>query len=377
MRIADCGLRIRRIEPLIHWLIDSLKSMSQWLNVSMNKSPQSAIRNPQSAILIVLLLASHVAAASNAWTVQTSGTLAWLRAVYFLDAERGWAAGSKGALLSTTDGGRTWRKHAPPTDDSLRDLFFTDAETGWLVCERNPFKLASLDESRAYLLKTTDGGATWSRVEVTHGEDAGLILTRIVFADSQRGWAMGETGALYATRDGGATWSRQRVPTQRLLLGASFLDATQGWLVGAGATILQTSDGGAQWQGAASLSNETARLNSVSFCDSRRGWAVGARGTVLATLDGGRTWRRQASNTDADLSDVSFLDAREGWAVGANGAMLHTTDGGATWEAVPSGTRHPLERLAFVSHARGWAVGFGGTIIAYTTSTTAPPRIKN
>ncbi|MDT7540253.1 MAG: hypothetical protein QOE33_157 [Acidobacteriota bacterium] len=382
MRIADDGLRIRRIEPLIHWLIDSLKSMSRWINVSMSKSPQSAIRNrracnPQSAILIVLLLASHTVVASNTWTVQSSGTLAWLRAVYFLDAEHGWAAGSRGALLSTGDGGRTWRTHQRPTEDSLRDLFFTDSTTGWLVCERDPFKLSRLDEPRAYLLKTIDGGATWSRVEVTSGDDAGVVLTRIVFADSQRGWTVGETGAIYATRDAGATWSRQRVPTQRLLLGAYFLDAAQGWLVGTGATILQTSDGGAQWRGVATPADERARLYGVSFCDARHGWAVGAGGTVLATSDGGRTWRRQASNTDADLSDVSFLDAQEGWAVGENGTTLHTSDGGATWDAVPSGTRHPLERLAFVSHARGWAVGFGGTIIAYTPSNVAPPRIKN
>lgn len=371
MRIADCGLRIAGRRATGDDNIDSL------FRASRPSLLPSVIRNPQSAILIVLLLASHVAAASDTWTAQSSGTLAWLRAVYFLDAGRGWAAGSRGALLSTDDGGRTWRTHKQPTEDSLRDLFFTDANTGWLVCERDPFKLSRLDEPRAYLLKTADGGATWSRVEVTKGDDAGLVLTRVVFADRERGWAFGETGALYATSDGGATWSRQRVPTQRLLLGASFLDATQGWLVGAGATILQTSDGGARWQGASSLSNETARLNGVSFCDARRGWAVGAGGTVLATSDGGRTWRRQQSNTDADLSDVSFLDAQEGWAVGAQGTVLHTSNGGATWETVPSGTSHPLERLAFISRTRGWAVGFGGTIISYTTSNVAPPRIKN
>jgi photosystem II stability/assembly factor-like uncharacterized protein len=302
--------------------------------------------------------------------------MAWLRAVFFIDARRGWAAGGRGALLSTEDGGRTWRARPRPAEDSLRDLFFTDAETGWIVCERDQFKLAGLEDPRSYLLKTTDGGATWGRVDVTKGEDAGVVLTRVVFADAARGWAFGETGALYATRDGGATWSRQRVPTQRLLLGASFIDASQGWLVGAGATILQTSDG-AEWRSLVNQWDESPRLNAVSFVSPQRGWAVGAGGVVLATTNGGHTWRRQQSNTGADLSDVSFRDSREGWAVGADGIVLHTSDGGATWESAQSPTRHPLERLAFVSPERGWAVGFGGTIISYGPSNAAPPSIRN
>lgn len=315
--------------------------------------------------------------AAGAWTPQKSGTLAWLRAVYFVDAARGWAAGGKGALLSTADGGRTWRARPRPTTDNLLDIFFTDARTGWLVCERNVYDLARSEWPRSYLLKTEDGGDSWSRV-VASAEDADVLLTRVLFVDARRGWVFGELGALYSTGDGGATWERQRVPTQRRLLGASFLDAAQGWLVGAGGMILQTSNGGSIWRSAQvpATASAPARLNAVSFADARRGWAVGPGGLVLSTADGGRTWVRQNSNTAADLSDVKFFDASEGWAVGAEGTVLHTTDGGAAWGTEPSGTRHPLERISFVGRTRGWAVGFGGTIIAYTPSADAPPKMK-
>ncbi|MFL6228395.1 MAG: WD40/YVTN/BNR-like repeat-containing protein [Pyrinomonadaceae bacterium] len=330
-----------------------------------------------SPLVLVLLLTAHVAsAAPGAWSPQSSGTMAWLRSVYFVDESHGWAAGSKGTVISTEDGGRTWRALARPTEDALRDVYFADADNGWLVCERSLYALARMEEARSYLLKTSDGGKSWSRVEVT-GTDAGVVLTRVVFADANRGWALGEMGALYATQDAGATWARQRVPTQHLLLGAAFLDPAQGWLVGAGATILQTSDGGTQWRGASVVAEDATRLNAVSFIDARRGWAVGAHGTVLSTANGGRTWTRQQSNTADDLSDVKFFDAAEGWAVGANGVIIHTNDGGATWATVPSGTSHPLERLSFATRGRGWAVGFGGTIITYAPSTVAPPRMKN
>jgi photosystem II stability/assembly factor-like uncharacterized protein len=341
---------------------------------------QSAIRNPQSAIkkltvvAALLLVACPVARAE--WSAQRSGTMAWLRAVHFVDGERGWAVGGSGALLSTEDGGRNWRVRARPADDTLRDVFFNDGATGWLVCERSIYALARAEEARSYLLRTTDGGASWSRVEVT-ADDPGVLLARVVFADAERGWAFGEMGALYSTRDGGRTWERRRSPTRRLLLGAALVGAERAWFVGAGGHVVSTDDGGARWRLFSPPAEPGPRLSAVSFADARHGWAVGQRGAVLATDNGGQSWRAQASGTDADLTDVRFHDAREGWAVGAAGTVLRTTDGGASWQTVPSGTRHNLERLAFAGRARGWAVGFGGTIIAYSDAdANAHPRIK-
>ncbi len=94
-----------------------------------------------------LLPSAHAAA----WERQRTGTFAWLHSVFFVDERRGWAAGSKGALLSTSDGGATWELRRAPTEDALRDIFFHDAETGWLLCERSIFKPMAKDESVSYL----------------------------------------------------------------------------------------------------------------------------------------------------------------------------------------------------------------------------------
>ena len=159
--------------------------------------------------------------------------MAWLRAVHFTDEGRGWAVGGNGALLATSDGGATWQTRPRPTADTLRDVFFVDQSTGWLVCERNVFALKSDAESRSYLLRTADGGESWSRVELTKDEP-GVLLARVAFADASRGWVFGEMGALYSTRDGGRSWSRQRTGTRNVLLGASFVGDARVWLVGAG-----------------------------------------------------------------------------------------------------------------------------------------------
>lgn len=333
---------------------------------------------------------SHSVCAA-AWGRQETGTLAWLHSVFFVDESKGWAVGGKGALLSTSDGGARWKSRARPTEDALRDVFFTDERTGWIVCERSMFAPMRKDESVSYLLKTSDGGESWARVDVTRGEDVDVKLAGLRFADAAHGWVYGEAGALYATTDGGATWARQRVPTRHLLLGATFIGARTGWLSGGGLTLLSTTDGGATWRAgvvyspADSAASNTRtqsqqgsgqseepsrgahsqRLNAVSFADAETGWAVGAAGAILSTRDGGRTWRPQRSGMGGDLTDVKFLDRAEGWAVGTEGVVLHTTDGGLTWRPEARPTENALERLFFVGRGRAWAVGFGGTVVAF------------
>src|ERR1700755_987924 len=134
--------------------------------------------------------------AQAAWRKQQTGTFAWLHSVFFVDESKGWAVGGKGALLSTTDGGERWDVRARPVEDAMRDVFFTDARTGWIVCERSIFAPMKKEESVSYLLKTTDGGESWSRVDVTSGEDVDVKLAGLRFADASHGWVYGEAGAL-------------------------------------------------------------------------------------------------------------------------------------------------------------------------------------
>jgi photosystem II stability/assembly factor-like uncharacterized protein len=307
---------------------------------------------------------------------QRTSSLAWLHSVFFLDQNRGWAVGSRGTLLSTSDGGKSWQK-SNPTEDAIRDIYFSDESNGWLVCERNIYDLQSNDEPRAYLMKTTDGGQQWKRVN-RQGAAFDARLMRAIFTRSGRGWAFGEGGAVYTTHDGGASWIKLQAPTPYLLLGGTFIDENSGWLVGAGATILQTSDGGDTWHRSRMPDTARLRFNAVSFVDTRLGWAVGSAGSVYRTTNGGLSWQAQTSGVAVDLLDVKFLDAREGWAVGNEGTVLHTMDGGMHWTSERSPTPHPLERIFFTDRTHGWAVGFGGTIISYGNSSgrNEPPRLR-
>jgi photosystem II stability/assembly factor-like uncharacterized protein len=323
-----------------------------------------------SALRVVFVLICIFAGSSRApaqevtWARQYSGTLAWLHSVFFLDQNRGFVVGSRGTMLVTADGGKQWQQKELPTTDVIKDIYFLDEQTGWILCERNIYDLRAKGEARTYLMKTTDGGERWLRVNV-RGADVDSRLIRAVFKDGGRAWAFGEGGAIYATSDFGKNWTKLIVPTRHLLLGGTFVDEYRGWVVGAGATILQTSDGGNSWHLSRLAGAEDIRFTAASFVDNRVGWAVGSNGAIYRTLNGGRTWSSQNSGSIANLLDVKFINNLEGWAVGNEGTVIYTNDGGLNWERQRTATDHPLERIFFTDRTHGWAVGFGGTILTY------------
>jgi photosystem II stability/assembly factor-like uncharacterized protein len=328
-----------------------------------------------SVLLLCFCFASSEAA--GRWTEQKSNTLAWLHAVYFVNEKKGWVVGGNGVILATNDGGATWTSLKRPTEDKLLDVFFRNENEGWLICESNFYQLKE-GEPLSYLLRTTDGGTTWQRVNL-EGVNREARLSRFIIGPDGKGWLIGEAGTLYATRDGGKTWLSQTPPSRFLLLGGAMLDAHQSWLVGAGSTIVYTYDGGATWRkgsfkesqttqktGAASAP-ERVKFYSISIVDAERGWIVGQGGKIYATTDGGHTWSTQASGVGTDLFDVKVFDSGEGWSTGAGGTLLYTDNGGARWTKIETETKHQLERLFFVNRNRGWVVGFGGTILSYST----------
>ncbi|MDQ4120107.1 MAG: YCF48-related protein [Acidobacteriota bacterium] len=328
--------------------------------------------------LFILCLLQPFAATALAgeWRKQPSGTMAWLHAIYFLDAKRGWIAGSNGTLLTTTDGGESWKIAPKPSEDNLRDVFFADEKNGWLLADRDIFKLKSPGEARSILLRTTDGGLSWERTGVFPiSKTVSPQFTRLLVSEDRTTvWVIGEMGSLYRLENE-QIWQKQAPPTRFLLRGGAIFNQNEAVLIGAGATILHTADGGSNWREARVWAGENARFNSVFFATRSLGWAVGVGGRIFASFDGGKTWRGQNSPVAADLFDVRFVTPNEGWAVGDGGALLHTTNSGNTWTQEKINTTHRLERIVFIGHRRGFAVGFGGTILTYTNEASPRPRL--
>src|SRR5689334_2367661 len=106
------------------------------------------------------------------------------------------------------------------TEVTLMSVFFRDAALGWAV------------GSGGTVLKTTDGGQKWKKR--TSGTPA--QLTGVLFVDDKRGWIIGANGTIRRTVDGGATWKPQSIDTVASIYGISFVSAQEGWVVGGNGT---------------------------------------------------------------------------------------------------------------------------------------------
>ena len=104
------------------------------------------------------------------------------------------------AVFITDDGGRHWSFLRPPTDSELALEDFIDADTGWAV---------SPAPGGNDLYRTTNGGRDW--VPVKHGLFPDQVVTAFQFADGSVGfvYTMAKNGLLQLlkTTDGGNTWT--------------------------------------------------------------------------------------------------------------------------------------------------------------------------
>src|SRR5215471_1587124 len=174
-----------------------------------------------------------------------------------------------------------------------------------------------LSFSNAAIMRTTDGGATWTVQPV----DADSLYG-VTFVDPNRAIAVGG-GVILGTDDGGITWTRRYVRSLRpgTFLSVSFGDANIGMAVSnpSGGAIWRTTDGGYNW---AKVYDSPFELYAVSMVSTTVSTAVGYAGTILRTTDGGESWTPQVSPTFQSLLSVSFVDEDTGIAAGSYGAMV-------------------------------------------------------
>ena len=297
----------------------------------------------------------------DTWNQQNVQTNTRLLGVHFINADRGWAVGNNGLLVTTSNGGATWSTGSVGINTVMRDVHFVDSNHGWAV------------GNAGALRTTTDGGTTWTATPSGTTES----MFDIYFVDANTGWAVGDNGTVIHTTDGGATWSANSNSggTTSDLRGVHFSGpGSPGWAVGQDGTIINTPGPGGSWT--TQISSTTATLNDVYFIDADRGWVVGAGGTILVTINRGTDWNTLDSNTTTPLNDVYFVDSDQGWVVGTGGTILATNNGGVTWSSQSTPTTRSLFAIHFAGPNDGWAVGNNGIILhGFTLDVTAPQLI--
>lgn len=232
---------------------------------------------------------------------------------------------------------------------------------------------------RGLILISDDGGHAWREARVPVQSD----LVALYFTASGQGWAVGHDGVILHSSDRGLSWVVQfdgRIASRTLLpYYQTRIDKGEKQLAPfAEQVALNTKDG------------PTLPFLSVYFENDRTGYAVGSFGMLVSTDDGGKTWRPWLDHIDnpnfLNLNDIreiagdiyitgeqggvyrferdtqrfvaispsykgSFFrivgNARFLLAMGLNGKAWRSTDRGTSWNPVETGARSSLTSAAF------------------------------
>jgi photosystem II stability/assembly factor-like uncharacterized protein len=241
------------------------------------------------------------------WFTAETGTQEWFWSVSMIDDFNGYAAGSGGVILHTTDG-ETWQSQTTPLTDWVFGIDFVDYENGCAVC----------DNGR--ILFTANGGEDWGFAS----SPTSVRLYDVSFGTTETGWAVGRYGTVLKSEDGGITWSRQYPGVSTRLYGVKALDADEAWVVGWEGAVLHTIDGGDNWTAVGV--DPTTFFYGVDFVNKDVGYICGSAGAVYKTVDGGASWELLETPLNALYTSVSFMDSEKGYVVGDN-SIIKTNDG--------------------------------------------------
>lgn len=268
----------------------------------------------------------------------------------------GYAVGSNstyngdGIILKTTDGGMSWSQISSGTIPGLEAVFFTSVDVGYAAGWQN------------YFIKTTDGGATWNEITI----DPGIwYFLDIEFMDANNGIASAASGLLYVTTDAGSTWT-QATGLNQDIQDVCYADNSTLFAVGGDEKISRSTDGGFTWSEIYSGIFQRYFLG-VYFKDVNYGMIGGEDGKVLKTTDGGTTWTTQSAGASGLLHGVYIFDEDSAYVAGTPEQVYKTTDGGNTWISdFTGGYTQAFYKVKFTSNNTGVICGSQGTILVKT-----------
>ncbi|MFD9635250.1 WD40/YVTN/BNR-like repeat-containing protein [Streptomyces violascens] len=316
-----------------------------------------------------------------AWQLKDTKTDARFRGLAAVSRSTAWVAGTKGTVLRTSDGGRSWQNVSPA---GAAGLEFRDVEA---FDGRRAVVLAIGEGEASRVYRTEDGGATWS--EPFRNTDPKAFYDCMTFLDPRHGLAVSDPVdgkyRILSTADGGRSWNvlpntgmPAALPGEAGFAASGQCLVSSGprdvWLAtGGGATgrVLHSADRGLTWTAAESTipAGDPARgVFGLAFRDRTHGLAVGgdyragqaSPRAAAVTGNGGRVWRQAATLVAAYRSGVAWLphSRSSALAVGPTGTDL-TRDGGRTWRTVDTGS---YDTIGCAADGGCWAAGERGRV---------------
>ncbi len=232
-----------------------------------------------------------------------------------------------------------------------------------------------------YIIKSTDGGATWTSSPINIPGD---LYTFQVFAlDSLTAWIATAdelnpiSGKVFKTTDGGITWIEQTsgfTGFNQTPGSLHFWNANEGVAFGATCyddyndqiAIYWTDDGGDSWNGVVNDSMPTQLPGEGMCLYAGEGyydvigdtiWWVTSKNRILKSLDKGRSWEAisvTVVGANENVASLAFRDGHNGLLSTITPNRLYqTNDGGLNWIQINTPFTSPITQIEYVPQSIG------------------------
>ena len=311
-----------------------------------------------------------------------TGTMV-LNDLSFSDSQNGYCGGADGTVLKTTDGGQTWTSlpgsvsayditavHASSTGGAefygefgLRartNGITVEHETEWIIEKKSLMAVAFSDENNGLvagalenyvgiILRTNDGGNSWSRSTIpslTYIGEIHFMTPSLVYAFGVNDQS---TENVIVSTDSGRTFSSFLSPTPfgRWTGMANFGPDT---LVFFGTHILSSYDAGVTWE----MGDSYLGTSDFSMINPFSGYAAG--GGVFFTDNAGDSY--SFTPLDGSVADVYYAGPAALYVAVSDGTMYKSIDGGANYQVVRQpGLNEGLRQMEFTDANTGFIIG--------------------
>ncbi len=307
-------------------------------------------------IKTILRIGSLLAALAPSWVHASQAPLLQLDVAHA--GNRLVSVGDRGSVLYSDDQGRRWQPSpAVPSQQLLTALYFVDADHGWAVGHD------------AQILATQDGGVHWTLQFEDRNRQAPLL--DVWFQDREHGFAVGAYGALLGTEDGGAHWqdhSDTLDNPEQLHLNA--IAAAKGgalFIVGEAGSLFRSTDQGRVWQ-RLPLDYQGSLFGVLATTQVNTLLIYGLRGHVYRSTDNGDHWQVVMLPGDQPSLSGGSLQADGSLVlVGDAGSVLRSTDDGRTFSLMQRPDRLALSGVTGTADGALILVGQDGVLRASAT----------
>lgn len=257
-----------------------------------------------------------------------------------------YCTGLNGFIARSTDYGVTWTQLSQSLTDDFsympyNDVDFPTLQTGYAV--------AAGDYYYSAVVKTTDGGNSWFRLDSTLSNS---FLQVVRFLNADTGYIGGMN--LYITLDGGTSWIKKwQGSNSSMITSIDFASHSSAIAVGYPDIFLRTTDQGQQWNQVNGI--PSGRFKCVNFADELTGYAS-AENLLLKTVDGGEHWFEIPTNFTFSIMD--FVSDQIGYGLNSDYKIMKTTDGGLSWNLLSVNLPyHYFSAMDFYDQDTGFIAG--------------------